>query len=267
MTRRTLFDADTSEWLQKDSADPIDSWPTEAVQSSGKNHGIPKEDRYGRLHFYIRDKLETFCRRTASAQKLRFHLYCVDAADLPFHLNRNLESIQFDRVEVANIVDRPYLGLDQTLQTCGSLLKPSAENPRATLIALFMNAIHIAENDLGSDYRAKSLASALAKIRIFAAARVSRMSKTTGAAAAFTVQARDVFRDFDHLFAHYMRMEEFDTASRGAAMKMKAANTVIAAWPLRLRKEVGEPGAQEAFDRLMESGFSGNERYVEWMRS
>ena len=184
----------------------------------------------------------------------------MDAADLPFHLNRNLESLQFDRVEVANIVDRPYLGLDQTLQTCGSLLKPSAENPHATLIALFMNAIHIAENDLGSDYMAKSFASALAKITKFAAARLSRMSKT-GAAAAFTVQARDVFCDFDHLFAHYMRMEEFDTAS------MKAANTVIAAWPLRLRKEFGEPGAQQAFDRLMESGFSGNERYVEWMRS
>ncbi len=229
------------------------------------NHGIPKEDRYGRLHFYIRDMLEKFCRRIAGGSKLRFHLYCVNAADLSFYLNNKLENLRFDRVEVANIVDRPYLGLAQTLRTCGPLLKPSAENPHATLIALFMNAIHLAEENLGDDYLAASFKSAIAQIAKFAPAQLSR-SNATGAASAFRIQARDVFRDFDRLFAHYMGMEGFDRAGREAGMRMKAANTVIDAWPLRLGKEYGEPGAQEAFDRLVASGSSGSERYVEWVR-
>ena len=31
---------------------------------------------------------------TVSVKKLRLHSYCVDAADLPLHLDNNLESIQ-----------------------------------------------------------------------------------------------------------------------------------------------------------------------------
>ena len=262
---RTLFDTDTGEWLQKDSADPIDSWPVEAVQNSGMSHAIPKEDRYGRLYFYIRDKLEAFCLRTSNMKKLRFHLYCLDAADLPFHLNNNIEKMSFDRVEVANIVDMPYLGLKKTLQTCGSLLKQPAENPHATLIALFMNAIHFAEKDLGDDYIKKSFQSASKKIMNFSQAKLSRMKKS--AAAVLLLQAKDIFHDLDHLFKHYMSMEDFENVTRKAGMRMKTANTVIDAWPLRLRKEYGEPGAQEAFDRLIASGSNGNERYVEWVRS
>lgn len=230
------------------------------------DHGIPKEDRYGRLYFYIRDKLERFCRRAASAKKLRCHLYCGDAADLPLHLNSNLEKMKFDRVEVANIVEMPYLGLQKTLQPCGTLLKTAAENPHATLIGLFMNAVHYAEKDLGQEYIVKSLTSAFGKVMKFVPVQPSDRQKN-GAAAVRNVEAKDIFRDFDHLFGHYMRMEDFDKASREAGLRMKTANTVIDAWPLRLRKGYGEPGAQEAFDRLMESGSSGNERYVEWMRS
>lgn len=263
---RTLFDADTSEWLQQDSADPINSWPIEAVQSSGMSHGIPKKDQYGRLYFYIRDKLERFCQRTASAKKLLFHLYCMNAVDLPVHLNSNLESMKFDRVEVANIVDVGYLGLQKTLQTCGCLLKTSAENPHATLIALFMNATHLAEMNLGDAYSKKSLASAMKTIVKFAPPKVSRSSRST-AAIVRTMAAKEIFRDLDHLFTHYMILTDFSKASREAGMSMKATNTVIDAWPLRLWKEYGEPGAQEAFDRLVASGSVGSERYVEWVRN
>lgn len=232
------------------------------------NHGIPKEDRYGRLYFYIRDKLETFCRRTASsAKKHRFHLYCLDAADLPFHLNNNLERLRFDRVEVANIAEMPYLGLEKTLQSCGSLLKTPAVNPHATLIALFMNAIHIAEKDLGQDYAVKSFEPAMTTTMKFAPAEPSVLNNKTGAAAMRIIQAKDIFRDLDHLFGHYMRINNFDKVGREAGLRMKTANTVIDPWPLRLRKRYGEPGAQEAFDRLMESGSAGIERYVEWVRS
>ena len=48
---------------------------------------------------------------------------------------------------------------------------------------------------------------------------------------------------------------------------MRTRNTVIDLWPLRFRKEYGEAEAQEAFDQLMSSASSGNERYAEWVRS
>lgn len=47
---------------------------------------------------------------------------------------------------------------------------------------------------------------------------------------------------------------------------MKDGNTVVEAWPYRFAKGAGEPGAQEAFDRLERSWAVGGERYVEWVR-
>ena len=58
---------------------------------------------------------------------IRFHMYCVNAADLPFHLNSGLEETKFDRVEVANIVGGHFLVLELSLQTCNSLIKSSTE--------------------------------------------------------------------------------------------------------------------------------------------
>ncbi len=126
-----------------------------------------------------------------------------------------------------------------------------------------MNAIPLAEADLGDAYMDASFASTFAQIAKFAPEQLS----ASGAATAFRIQARDVFRDLDRLFVRYMGMEGFDSAGREAGVRMKEANTVVDAWPLRLEKEYGKPGAQEAFDRLVASGSSGSERYVEWVRS
>ena len=263
---RTLFDVETSEWLQQDSADPIDSWPIEAVQSSGSNHSIPKEDWYGRLYFYIRDKLEHFCQRIACGKMFRLHFYCMNAIDVPFYVNKGVEKVTFDRVEVANIVDMPYLGLDQTLQTLGPLLRMTAENPHATLIALFMNATHHAEKDLGDNYIQDSMRLAMKKVVQFLQVKQTPFNRTSAAMVRMML-AKDIFRDLDHLFTHYMKLTGFSKASREAGMTMRTRNTVIDPWPLRFRKEYGEAGAQEEFDRLMSSSSSGNERYVEWGRS
>ena len=263
---RTLFDAETSEWMQQDSADPIDSWPVETVQSSGSKHGIPKEDWYGRLYFYTRDKLEKFCQKLACGKMFRLHLYCMNATDLPFYLNKSVEKMRFDRIEVANIVDMPYLGLDKTLQILGPLLRTAAENPHATLIALFMNATHQAEKDLGDSYITDSMRLAMKKVVQYLPVKETPINRTSAAMVRMML-AKDIFRDLDHLFTHYMKLIDFSRASREAGMTMRTRNTVIDPWPLRFRKEYGESGAQEEFNRLMSSSSSGNERYVEWVRS
>ena len=190
----------------------------------------------------------------------------MNATDLPFYLNKNVEKIAFDRVEVSNIVDMPYLGLEVTLQTCGPLLRTAVENPHATLIALFMNAIHHAEKDLGDGYIENSFRLAMKKVVQFLPVKEAPINGTSVAMVRMML-AKDIFRDLDHLFTHYMKLTNFGKASREVGMTMRTRNTVTDPWPLRFRKEYGESGAQEAFDRLMASSSSGNERYVEWVRS
>ena len=45
---------------------------------------------------------------------------------------------------------------------------------------------------------------------------------------------------------------------------MKTKNTVVEKWPFRLKLRSGQPGAQEELERLLRSGLSGKEVYVEW---
>ena len=259
---RTLFDHETSSWVQNDSADPMAGWPIKDVLGSSAKYGTPDEDLYGLLYFYVREKLVAFCNRNANT-KMQFHIYCADAAKLPSLIDKNLK---FDRIEVANIVDQAYLGLEKTLETCSSLLKPPSINPHAVLVALFMNAIEEAVMDLGPQYVYQEIASALPKALKFIPLPITT-DKYHPTFLRISI-AKGYFRDNDFLFRHYMtRVVDFDNAARQTKMKMKETNTVMEAWPYRFTKVFGQPGAQEAFDLLESSGCGGAERYVEWVRS
>ena len=237
-------------------------WPVKDILGSSAKYGTPDEDLYGLLYFYVREKLVAFCDRNAN-KKMQFHIYCTDIAKLPSLIDKNLK---FDRIEVANIVDQAYLGLEKTLETCSSLLKPPSVNPHAVLVALFMNAIEKAVRDLGPQYVYQEVVSALPKAAKF----IPRPQNLDNYHPTFlrTSAAKVYFRDNDLLFQHYMkRVVDFDNAARQTKMKMKETNTVVEAWPHRFTKEFGQPGAQEAFDLLESSGCEGTERYVEWVRS
>jgi hypothetical protein len=58
----------------------------------------------------------------------------------------------------------------------------------------------------------------------------------------------------------------FAEMSRSIGLMVKAENTIIEKWPMRLKLSLPQPGAQEEFDILQASDHSGNERYVEWRR-
>ena len=77
--------------------------------------------------------------------------------------------------------------------------------------------------------------------------------------------AINLFRDYDKIFDQYAKDTDFGKVAREAGMEMRRSNTVIAAWPSRLKKRYEEAGVQEEFNLLMESGSNGNERYVEWV--
>lgn len=49
-------------------------------------------------------------------------------------------------------------------------------------------------------------------------------------------------------------------------IEMKAQHSIIEKWPFAMKLRYGEPGAQEEFETLFESGQTGAERFVEWKR-
>lgn len=49
-------------------------------------------------------------------------------------------------------------------------------------------------------------------------------------------------------------------------MEMKDHHTIVEKWPLRLKLEPGQPGAEEELKVSLASGHTHVERYVEWAR-
>jgi hypothetical protein len=149
---RTIFQEDTYVWPMRDSADPLDGWPAKDVEST--LNGPAKADIYGKLFLQLQSVLRAFLDRIAGL-RVSFRLLQVDARILPNHLT----DATFDRIEVifcifystktfdlflqaSNITDSCYLGIDNTIVTLVPLLREVQVNPHATLITLFMNAVH-----------------------------------------------------------------------------------------------------------------------------
>ena len=61
-------------------------------------------------------------------------------------------------------------------------------------------------------------------------------------------------------------MQQFQQAAKGAGMVVKEENTIIEPWPTRLKLQPKQAGAQEEFNLMLASNFTGVERYVEWKK-
>lgn len=72
-----------------------------------------------------------------------------------------------------------------------------------------------------------------------------------------------LFRDFDGLFARYMRDCYFDAIARDAGVRSKLKHAIIESWSLHL----GKRAIKSEFEKLLGSGHCGHERYVEWKRA
>ncbi|KAI9783495.1 MAG: hypothetical protein M1835_003794 [Candelina submexicana] len=258
----TLF-SKSDAWKQPDSADPLNSWSSNFVTGSCQHRIIPNYDCYGQLYFGLLELFKRFCAKI-DTHKVRFRLYELDAVELPALLDK--EKSGFDRIEVSNIADRCYLGPQRTLQTFAPLLKSPVLNSHAVLVTLFMNACH----------EMKSEADEIAAMRdtIQQAACFLNVAAPQSALRQWSpmmiqlMGAKDLFRDYDVLFRRYMEAFQFGRLGRevGLSMRVPEDHRIIDAWPLRLKKRFGEPGAKEEFDQRIGSGAVGSERYVEWVK-
>ena len=166
--------------------------------------------------------------------------------------------------QVSNITDIGYLGPELTLSTFGPLLKPRSQNPRATLLALFLNAVHEDESSYSASIIA-SVKSNLGRIRNYLPVTREMLAKRSppSADSLRLIEALTMFRDFDKPFRLFMAQCRFGEISARNGLRMKKRNSIVTPWPLRIK----ERATKEEFDILHASGHHGSERYVEWERA
>ena len=162
---------------------------------------------------------------------------------------------------MSNIIDYCHLGPQRTLDTFSKLLRPPEVNPHATLITLSLNAVQ--EANMGEP------AMENIRDRLLQVARyVPRPNRSQLGGYKYSkpningMSALTLFMDFDGLFEKYKKATNLLDLGKKSGLKLKPTNTIVEAWPYRLRPNA----SQEDFDVLFASGQTGCERYMEWAR-
>ncbi|KAJ4319355.1 hypothetical protein N0V94_003945 [Neodidymelliopsis sp. IMI 364377] len=123
----------TADWAMMDNASPRDGW---SHADYNKHRLAAKSDAFGAVFSLLRDLLLKFCGRVQKVN-ISFELLCINAIDITSHVKDR----RFDRIEISNICDRGYIGPHVSLDVFSPLLKVRIENPNATLLMLFLDAV------------------------------------------------------------------------------------------------------------------------------
>jgi len=120
-----------------------------AVVQVGRAHGVHPEDIYGCLYFFLSEQLRMCAQRICNI-KMSFSLFGSDARLLPKGIREGLisgcgipPSIRFDRIEVSNILDANYVGINDVLLNWSALM---AESNTSVIVGYFMNWFTIQED-------------------------------------------------------------------------------------------------------------------------
>ena len=112
------------------------------IIQTGKTHGAHLEDIYGCLYFFLSEQLR-MCAQRMRKIKMSFTLFASDARRLPNGIREGLlsgcgipPSIRFDRIEVSNILDANYVGINDVLLNWSPLM---AESNTSVIVGYFMN--------------------------------------------------------------------------------------------------------------------------------
>jgi hypothetical protein len=68
------------------------------------------------------------------------------------------------------------------------------------------------------------------------------------------------------LIARNRAQRNFESVAPQSGAAEKENNTVVEKWPLKLKRQLGQEGAQEEFSVMLGSNGTGVERYMEWTR-
>ncbi|KAI1287182.1 hypothetical protein F5Y03DRAFT_405643 [Xylaria venustula] len=263
----TVFDS-TLEWPMRDSADPLDGWSIKTILAT--KAGPAKKDAYGQLYYYLKRVFTNFHSRLRS-NAVSLELYHVNAQTL----DKTLTGRHFDRIEVSNICDTHYLGIETSLETFGPLLRSPSLNSHATLVTLFLNAVAEAKMMIRLMKPMLARIAGMHEMRFASDYITHGLRKPSGNPTEIrnfieiqtikTACALDMVSDMDAYFNGYMETYDFAQAALSARVAMKTKHTIIPPWPLRVDGGVRPTQKdREDFMLLLGSAHVGHERYVEW---
>jgi hypothetical protein len=271
----------------KDDADPHGGW---AYGDYIKHVPIAKNDINGGLFFYLQSLLLQFCYRIHN-MRIDIHVFNVDAKDLSHYLDQpGKEEIRFDRIEVcdplitlradkysrlttkqvSNICDRGYVGPEWTLELIGQLLKPKEQNPKATLLMLFLNVIGEVYH-FDTNYEKQRGNESMKLIQKFIPMTPALIMRAMVGGEQAMMSSPELIRmsscytmfgDFDKAFSIFLKDIGMDKIARQCGMIAKKTHTIVKPWPLRIT----EQSTQDDFDILCGTSHTGAERYMEFER-
>ncbi|KAK8070351.1 hypothetical protein PG997_010554 [Apiospora hydei] len=228
-------------WPLMDSSDPRNGWLMSQIRKS--RTAAADNDVFGQLYYHIVDLVSDVHKRLWTT-KVMVQMMRIAASDLIGHFGPS--QTRFDRIETSNIADVTYLNPVGAVGLIGPLLKPPSVNPHATLITLFMNAIHEMKP---------------------ARSNPSDLLNTVRQAAGY-LSPSPARHMCDASYLRTMSLVHGEIELRSSDLLVghgdEGEHTVVEKWPMLLKKRPGQDGAQEEFQDLSNTQHTGSDRYVEW---
>ncbi|TCD64784.1 hypothetical protein EIP91_003644 [Steccherinum ochraceum] len=234
---RFLFSRE-GEWYQYDGSNPMDSWDTEEVLAAGKANGVHRADLFGSLYFYLSHQLRSFASRLHHPHmRITIHMLSADAKDVPASILRSTttltQNILFDRIDLSNVVDHNYLGLEGTLGPWGVLLN-GRRNKYATVCGYFMNWFMVERRAepsyMGAEGMARWVKGKMDQAEISLANIIMKGDHNT------TIY--EAIYDNSGPFVEYLNKMGAAKHAQAGKLKMKTRHTIL---PYRLLARLGDP--------------------------
>lgn len=223
---------------------------------------MPINDINGRQFCYVLNMLQEFCNKLHELP-LSLVLYEGEASAFSSKISRMSPAERFfDRIEVSNIADLLYLGLEETLRSFGPLLKRCTVNPHATLITMFMTAVLQARYHRGRPWAEQQLSAQWDQILSWMPLPVGTFLPKDHLEYIQRDWARELIWDYEEMFGFYWtQMINAQADAARTRMRERKENKIIEKWPVGKRAD-----PQTKLWTLLGSARTGYERYVEWTR-
>jgi hypothetical protein len=167
--------------------------------------------------------------------------------------------------QISNVTDDCHLGPRNTLTSLMPLLQPPQRDPHATLISLSLNAVMEMVKRSGAEEAIMSQVT-VKGLEYLPVTDFACLINPSGAEMLRMWDARNFFLDVDKFFDLYRAHRNFETIAAQSGATEKENNTIMEKWPLRLKRQLGQEGAQDEFSVMLGANCTGMERYMEWTR-
>jgi hypothetical protein len=185
-------------------------------------------------------------------------MYNTDAREL----GRFYDDFSFDRIDVSNIADICFLGIRRTLLACSPLLKNPKQNPCATLLTSFVEALQ--HSWLETKWPALEVShETFQSMEKLVPRRSSTNPRTLMEVQLLENICEFFFLNVGELLERYEEEEQFNKA-RLVGLEQKGENTIVEKWPLRIETAQSFEEVKRKFELFRSSGCSAHLTFIEW---